>query len=938
MKINKVELKNYRIHKDYSQTFDKGINLLLGNNGSGKTSVLEAIGFALFRADPRGNIEDIISKGQKTGYVKLNFTGNDEKEYEIERKFGGSPSIKLTSLDSCQTWTGSDQAYNQISKIFEIDINPGIFFESVICAKQNQFIDIFLQRQSEREKLFNLLFETDIYKTLEQKILEQNEKKYKADKNNKEIEKNTLKAEQKDIIVLKEVLEKLEESLKKEKTNQENTENDLSAQNSKLKECLNLKEQIEKKETEINYSNNSIKTLEENKIIANKDFIASEESKTFLEKNKDVYEKYTDAKTKSNLLEKEFQQYSNAIKAYEKLTVEKQKIKEQVLKSSNEKDIKENDLKTIAEKIIKAEEDLTREKEKSDAIISEKTIKENEIHNFKEQLDILLPVKAKLEELAKNKSLNDIEEKRILKEQETLKNNIIPVETIIKEEEQLKKDKESTESLKKDLASVNTGIAEMKRAEKELSSGNCPILNCPCMNMSENSEYFNKRLNTLLEQEKKTRELLNNYSDLDKREMNFNEKRIARENNCNNFNNNIKLLENCKIKKNQFEAEENIQITKSGLSSFEELLNSIENIKSSAIKTGRDIENLASKITESKKQTENINKELTRLIKSKEGCLIEINEINKAIIEYKNKLLELEPKITAAKTDTEKAEKLQTEINTIKTNILNPLQGDYDKCLENTKPASEYEERKNRLAAFIKNIQDENEKVKTFQEELQQLRTNFSLEQLEFHEKNVKELTAKKDELLVKITGINKDIVQANKEIENYKKKEKDILQLNSAIDTLQQKINLTEIFRDNLKDLGRIVAEKRAQRIAFIAGDYFNRITNRGESVIWNCSEKEKYCLYLKNNDYLCNFENLSGGEQICLAIAVRLALSEEFGNTGFIILDEPTNNMDQSKRQLLSENLPKMAQYLKQAFVVTHDDTFRNSAAKVIEFNEAV
>jgi len=260
---------------------------------------------------------------------------------------------------------------------------------------------------------------------------------------------------------------------------------------------------------------------------------------------------------------------------------------------------------------------------------------------------------------------------------------------------------------------------------------------------------------------------------------------------------------------------------------------------------------------------------------------------------------------------------------------LNPLQEIYNKCLQNKKTASEYEMRKKRLEESEKNILEEMEHKKKLEDKLKELNVSVS-------EEEVLKLRARYEENVRAVASLQKDIEQKNKEIEEHADTEKKISELNSELAIIRQKLELTKIFRNQIKDLGRIVAEERVQRIALIATDYFSKITNRPESILWVCNESEKYSLYLDNGQNRCSFVNLSGGEQISVAIAIRLALSQEFGNTGLIILDEPTNNLDQSKRQLLAENLPKMVENLTQLFVVTHDDTFRNSATKVIEFRE--
>ncbi|MEM5855644.1 MAG: AAA family ATPase, partial [Candidatus Aenigmatarchaeota archaeon] len=65
--ITKVELKNWRSHLDSRLEFSPGTNILLGSIGSGKTSVLDAICFALFGTFPtlqtkKIKLDDVIMR------------------------------------------------------------------------------------------------------------------------------------------------------------------------------------------------------------------------------------------------------------------------------------------------------------------------------------------------------------------------------------------------------------------------------------------------------------------------------------------------------------------------------------------------------------------------------------------------------------------------------------------------------------------------------------------------------------------------------------------------------------------------------------------------------------------------------------------------------------------------------------------------------------
>ena len=57
MKLNKIILQNIRTYTDETIVFNEGITLLSGDIGSGKTSLLMAIEFALFGAQSRKTLK-----------------------------------------------------------------------------------------------------------------------------------------------------------------------------------------------------------------------------------------------------------------------------------------------------------------------------------------------------------------------------------------------------------------------------------------------------------------------------------------------------------------------------------------------------------------------------------------------------------------------------------------------------------------------------------------------------------------------------------------------------------------------------------------------------------------------------------------------------------------------------------------------------------------
>ena len=72
MNITSLELENYRNYKELSLDFDKGVNILYGDNAQGKTNVLEAIYLSATTRSHKGSKDkDIINFDAAEAHIKL---------------------------------------------------------------------------------------------------------------------------------------------------------------------------------------------------------------------------------------------------------------------------------------------------------------------------------------------------------------------------------------------------------------------------------------------------------------------------------------------------------------------------------------------------------------------------------------------------------------------------------------------------------------------------------------------------------------------------------------------------------------------------------------------------------------------------------------------------------------------------------------------------
>jgi len=104
MRIRSLKIKNFRAHENSHVEFDDGINLIIGQNGSGKSSILEAIFASLYLGHgsfPRG-YKKVNTRIGKSGFeLVLKFEHNG-KNYEIVRKSNGESYLKESGRVLCE--------------------------------------------------------------------------------------------------------------------------------------------------------------------------------------------------------------------------------------------------------------------------------------------------------------------------------------------------------------------------------------------------------------------------------------------------------------------------------------------------------------------------------------------------------------------------------------------------------------------------------------------------------------------------------------------------------------------------------------------------------------------------------------------------------------------------------------------------------------------
>ena len=175
MKIKKIVLDNIRSYEHQEVNFPDGSVLLSGDIGSGKTSVLLGIEFALFGLQPGQKGSSILRNGQVQGGVSIEFE-IDDKNIIIERTL---KKTKTISQDYCSISIDGEKREISVtelkSKVLELLNYPrefskkqNLLYKFTVYTPQEEMKQIILEDSETRINTLRHVFGIDKYK----KILE----------------------------------------------------------------------------------------------------------------------------------------------------------------------------------------------------------------------------------------------------------------------------------------------------------------------------------------------------------------------------------------------------------------------------------------------------------------------------------------------------------------------------------------------------------------------------------------------------------------------------------------------------------------------------------------------------------------------------------------------------------------------------------------------
>lgn len=511
--ITKVKLKNWRSHLNSELNFSAGTNALLGHVGSGKTTILDSICFALFGTFPtlqskKLKLDDILMKKpieKDRAEVEVSFQV-DGKQYSVKRiieKKKGTTYSEIREGNNLIEAPNAQRVTEVVEKILKVNYE---LFSKAIYSEQNA-LDYFLTlpRGQRMKKIDELLMIEKFEKarantvTLSNRITE------------RLLAKQTM-VEQIDLDSLQKIMNELKNSLDAIVSEKQALQNNLKqitrdknelekevVQLKKIKENLEILKREEKGISSAIYeTSTALENLEQALRGFDKEVIEVNlsnlkklitEFENVLEEKQKIYQKLQEQTAKSRAevefirrekiekLEKELDEKLRIKKEFEQL---KKKVGENVEKKLDEKrlaiekfvgeiEVFKNKIKVLQEEIDKISSvegkcplcgsKLTEEKKAT--LINQKRFQ----------------IKSLLERLEKSAEKKELSEKEV-RELESAAKKLDAMIVEIKEFDKIKSEletsknifavlKESTSKLENELNALSTELAELQRKYKE---------------------------------------------------------------------------------------------------------------------------------------------------------------------------------------------------------------------------------------------------------------------------------------------------------------------------------------------------------------------------------------------------------------------------------------------------------------------------------------
>lgn len=269
MRLKKLKLENIRSYDAQEVTFPKGSLLLSGNIGSGKSSILLGIDFALFGLQ-RGTLDGnaILRNGTEMGSVEL-FLEIDNKLVEIKRTLKRTPTGVVQhsgyiTIDGNKQDATPVELKDTVLQLLNypkelLTKNKSLIYRYTVYTPQEQMKQILLGKKEDRLETLRKVFGIDKYKRIKDNTkvvitkIKEKRKFFEGETANLPEKESEFNNQQTELILLEQQIKELEPCFTLKKQELEKKQEETREYEASLQHLLQVKRDLALLENNLNH-------------------------------------------------------------------------------------------------------------------------------------------------------------------------------------------------------------------------------------------------------------------------------------------------------------------------------------------------------------------------------------------------------------------------------------------------------------------------------------------------------------------------------------------------------------------------------------------------------------------------------------------------------------------------------------------------------------
>ena len=256
----------------------------------------------------------------------------------------------------------------------------------------------------------------------------------------------------------------------------------------------------------------------------------------------------------------------------------------------------------------------------------------------------------------------------------------------------------------------------------------------------------------------------------------------------------------------------------------------------------------------------------------------------------------------------------------------------YNTCLKNQDVARQLPDRRRVHQEASQKASQAERDLEAAQQAYEAADAAFSPQEFAEVETTIKSLENEQAGLAIEMNNLQEKINDLTRRIDHAEMLLRELEAAEKEKRTLEDLQKMIEQFRKLIRDAAEPMKSALLRDISGEANRIFGEIIgDRGAQLVW----ENDFEVTLRRQGISRTFAQLSGGEQMSAALAVRLALLKKLSTLNVAFFDEPTQNMDELRRTNLAELIRRVRGF-DQLFVISHDDTFEQSLDSIVRLRK--